>query len=571
MSLLFGMYRFGHGDVSFEPFKKTVLSVLSAKNRNTTTYEIKRFCLLKVDYGLFSDSGYHADVSGDVCAVAGEPFFNHGTSSDRYAQLRALHHRLQQGSIDVLNGCTGTYSLCAYNRENHSLTLATDKVGVRPIYYAAHNGTLYFSSSLKVMEALEEIPKVLKFRQCIEKCSLGYTLGANTIYEDIRVLRDGEHLKAEGNTWSTNYYFKWGDLSITQKDAGLLRKEVYDAFFEAVKKRAVHRDEALAFLSGGLDSRCIVAVLSELNKKVYAINSYAACDQDNVFAEMYGTAARVHRYVSTKREGRVDSTEKLLASTIGEAEARERWVQRMPAIFSGDGGSVGLGHVYIDSALNTLMARDESAGIEAYLQGKQFPLGILRKKHKKTFENSLYESVSREFGDLKQVDPSRRLYVFLMRNDQRCHLHGYFDNIDVYQKEMLLPFFDSDFLALIARAPVDGFLYHTFYHEWLQLFPAHVTAVPWQTYPGHVPCDIRFEKELSDQWEQKARGRALGHSLSLLSPRKASSRLDAFVPKYKRFSVPLLQIIGSRRYRYLSDIFRDLSLMCARATEIDLS
>ena len=42
---------------------------------------------------------------------------------------------------------------------------------------------------------------------------------------------------------------------------------------------------------------------------------------------------------------------------------------------------------------------------------------------------------------------------------------------------------------------------HTFYHEWLKLFPPSTTAVPWQTYPGHEPCPVSLPEGVPTQWD----------------------------------------------------------------------
>src|SRR5439155_1266079 len=43
--------------------------------------------------------------------------------------------------------------------------------------------------------------------------------------------------------------------------------------------------------------------------------------------------------------------------------------------------------------------------------------------------------------------------------------------------------------------------YHQFYVKWLDLFPAAVTSVPWQSYPGHVPCPLPIPPGLHYQWQ----------------------------------------------------------------------
>ncbi len=47
---------------------------------------------------------------------------------------------------------------------------------------------------------------------------------------------------------------------------------------------------------------------------------------------------------------------------------------------------------------------------------------------------------------------------------------------------------------------MDVCLYHDFYTQLFDKFPAEIKSVPWQTYPGHVPCPVVDKRELSYQW-----------------------------------------------------------------------
>ena len=75
-----------------------------------------------------------------------------------------------------------------------------------------------------------------------------------------------------------------------------------------------------------------------------------------------------------------------------------------------------------------------------------------------------------EMARVTPADPGRMPYLFLMFNDQRRKLEGLQANADLIRAEMLMPFFDMDFLALITAAEIDPFLGHGIYMDWLRLF-----------------------------------------------------------------------------------------------------
>ena len=91
-----------------------------------------------------------------------------------------------------------------------------------------------------------------------------------------------------------------------------------------------------------------------------------------------------------------------------------------------------------------------------------------------------------------------------MANDQFRHLHHHYEFIDEYRCELMTPFFDSDFLRYLLSIPIDRFLGHAFYYNWMERFPASVREVPWQAYPGHLPCPLPLspeEMQARSQWE----------------------------------------------------------------------
>ena len=79
-------------------------------------------------------------------------------------------------------------------------------------------------------------------------------------------------------------------------------------------------------------------------------------------------------------------------------------------------------------------------------------------------------------------------------------MESHFGAIDQHRLEYQMPFNDSEFLEYVTGIAVEPCLYHHFYVKWLSFFSAEVSAVPWQAYPGHVPCPVSVPKSLPDQW-----------------------------------------------------------------------
>ena len=187
-------------------------------------------------------------------------------------------------------------------------------------------------------------------------------------------------------------------------------------------------------------------------------------------------------------------------------------------MWSGDGGSVCIGYVYLSDCIVELLRRGlKRQAINEFLRFNRRGLAarrILGTLFAKISPNFTAQTMKAEVDQSSCGDPAMNVYIFLLENDQRRHLSAHFECIDMHRTELHLPLFDSDVLELMIAVPIEEGLYHRFYYDMLQHFPTIVRAVPWQAYPGHLPCPLPFPPGLMDQWQyykDKCRFRAFGN------------------------------------------------------------
>jgi hypothetical protein len=180
--------------------------------------------------------------------------------------------------------------------------------------------------------------------------------------------------------------------------------------------------------------------------------------------------------------------------------------ERPQLVWSGDGGSVGLGHVYLTDTVVALSraGRIEKATEEVRRQsGAYVSTCLLRDEFGKTVVDALHDGIREEIASWRPAEPGRLFYSFLMFNDQRRHMFNHFENLDLGRIEFHMPFYDTAFITGVFREPIDAFLRHGFYMDWIRRFPQSLTDVPWQAYPGHVPCHLPLPPDLSYQWTRR--------------------------------------------------------------------
>ena len=308
-------------------------------------------------------------------------------------------------------------------------------------------------------------------------------------------------------------------------------------------------------LSGGLDSRAIAAALYARGVRLHTFNFAPAGTQDQIYGAMFAREiGAAHEEVPMGPED--PHWSQMMADAYEDSPHRRGGRARERLIWSGDGGSVGLGHVYVyDSVVRLLEEGRLGEAVEEFLSVHQaaVPRRILNPAVSEALDGVLRAGVRAELEDLRCEDRGRALYLFLMHNDQRRHLARHFEDIDQHRLEFQLPFYDGDFLSSIVRAPVGLCLRHKFYMKWLGHFPAVARGVPWQAYPGHEPCPLATPPDLGTQWDPGARAaarkrRLLGQAAAML---RASDFPDELLKRHYLSLATWVYRAGLRDYGYL--------------------
>ena len=461
----------------------------------------------KVDIGAFREPGFFMDASGALSLLAGEPLLGNGARSfsNRLQDLTAIHEQALKHNWNVLREADGTFCMVHYQPQTGTLSLVADKLGVRPLYFWLDDELVVFASALRILEELSFVPKKMDLRAVTEVVALGTPLADRTPYAGISLLKSAEIVLITNERTSRSCYWRWDEVK-TEGDSKPSRlATVHDRFQSAVRRRNRNDRATAAYLSGGLDSRCIVAALCDSGVRVRTVNFARPGTQDyyfgNDFAEKIGS---IHQSIPKERGDSVPDYSALMAKALRGFNHDQRPEERPHLVWSGEGGSMLLGHIHLSESLIELMRAGKiDRAIEEFMQREQIdlPIKLFRPQILEDVRDVIRQGIHEELDHLQADDAGRNLYLFLVLNDQRRKLMAHFENIDQHRLEFQLPFFDAAFLASVMATPLDWCLRHRFYLKWLSLFPTAVTSVPWQAYPGHEPCPLPIPAELAYQWD----------------------------------------------------------------------
>lgn len=189
--------------------------------------------------------------------------FKLNTASDTEVLLELL--RLE--GIDALQQFNGMFAFAYWDEDKEKLILARDRLGIKPLYYKETKHGIIFASEIKSILAIESANNQVNRKLIDSYMSLGYCPGNETLYKDIHKIPPGHYLTVEDKKVTL---YKYWDMEFNKtQDFG---EEYYinktQELFEDSVNLQLRSDVPLGvFLSGGIDSSAVVAMMHKLGVK----------------------------------------------------------------------------------------------------------------------------------------------------------------------------------------------------------------------------------------------------------------------------------------------------------------
>jgi asparagine synthase (glutamine-hydrolysing) len=185
------------------------------------------------------------------------------TNSD----TETIVHAFEEYGADCVSHLRGMFAFAIWNKQDESLFIARDRVGKKPLFYAlTERGNFVFGSEMKVLLAHGEINREIDFSALDAYLTFGYVPEEFCIFKNVYKLLPGHFLSFKNGEIKTRKYwdFDYKKVSAVKTEAEyveILREKIK----EAVKVRLISEVPLGAFLSGGVDSSSVVAMMSQLS------------------------------------------------------------------------------------------------------------------------------------------------------------------------------------------------------------------------------------------------------------------------------------------------------------------
>ena len=234
-------------------------------------------------------------------------------------ELEALGHRFrssgdsevvlaayQQWGVDCAERFAGMFAIAFWNERERRLVLLRDRLGVKPLYYAWDGTSFWFGSELKALRAFAAWQPEIDRNALGEYLQFGYISAPRSIYRGVSKLDPGHWLELGevGEPVARAYWQPPADGARLEGSEEELEERLEELLVEAFRHRMVSDVPVGVFLSGGLDSTLVAALLQHYGGG--ELRTFTIGFDDARFDES-PHARRVAQYLGTRHTERIVS------------------------------------------------------------------------------------------------------------------------------------------------------------------------------------------------------------------------------------------------------------------------
>jgi asparagine synthetase B (glutamine-hydrolysing) len=376
----------------------------------------------------------HAESEdGRFCAIASGKIFNQPNDSEASYLLRVV----RDDRLDDLSEVNGQFCGAVYDRNIHRLFLITDRLASFPLHIYERNGDIVFATQLHTLIAHPEVPKRADQAAIAQLFTMQRTIGAFTPIAGVSALPAGSVVSVDREGRQERRYWRLA-WKVSDKSQTETADALALALRHAVARQAQDEKTAL-LLSGGVDSRLVLAAAPERRLSCWTTASYQANPELEKARRIAAMFSAEHHALVVPPADTLPILEQTVIESSGLYPASTPMSAFLPAV--GDAANVALtGH-----------------GLDYTLRGYYLPAKFLEVAGSRTRLPTLRGIASRPSGkdvfeNLRQ-GPPRTVIDRIVRQDKRDE---WWASQEASMEKVLAPWLDSE----DPYNAWDGFLLH---------------------------------------------------------------------------------------------------------------
>ena len=366
------------------------------------------------------------------------------------SDTEAIVHAYDEYGTECPRYLRGMFAFAIWDERAKSLFLARDRVGKKPLLYAQLNGQLVFGSEFMALLQHPDVSRDVNYEAIHHYLSFICVPAPLTAYQAIRKLQPGHSLLWKNGEikleryWQLDFSHK---ISINEEEAG---ERVVDLLRDAVRVRLMSEVPLGAFLSGGIDSSAIVALMAQESSEKVKTFSIGFEEQD--FSELHH-ARRVAEHVGAEHHEfivRPDAMEILptLVEHYGEPFA--------------DSSAIPSYYVSRETRKYVTVALNGDGGDECFAGYERYAAMNLAQRYAKVLpaviRNGVIRNVARALPEFQsRANPLRKAQRFLAAASL-SPVQRYLRWVSAFDEQAKLNLYSSDFRNETAAFSTIGFL-----------------------------------------------------------------------------------------------------------------
>lgn len=222
----------------------------------------------------------------------GHKFYTH-------TDTEVIVHLYEEYQEKFAEHLTGMFAIAVWDKRQKKLILARDRLGIKPLYYSeGSNGLLFGSETKAILQG--GIERDVDLQALHDYLSLNYVPGPRSIFKHVRSLPPGHVLTCSGKSVAIAPYWELqyppASANGNRRSEESYCEELYELLCTTVKQHLISDVPLGVFLSGGLDSSTLVALMSKVSSqpiRTFSIGfeekSYNELDYARIVAQEFGT------------------------------------------------------------------------------------------------------------------------------------------------------------------------------------------------------------------------------------------------------------------------------------------
>ncbi|MCA9247604.1 MAG: asparagine synthase (glutamine-hydrolyzing) [Planctomycetales bacterium] len=271
------------------------------------------------------------------------------------SDTEVLVHLYEEFGLEFATYLNGMFAIALWDASRRRLVLVRDRLGKKPLYYTWTADGIVFGSELKCLIASGEISNEMDPAALYHYFNLGYVPHPFSIYKQVRQLEPAEQIVVEQGEFTRQHYWRVPpavDTSCSMDDAITKLQYLLD---DSVRLRMMSDVPLGAFLSGGLDSSIIVALMARHSSqpiKTFHIDFEGPAHSERQFAKSVAQRYGTDHYELKVEASAIDVFDSLVDAfdePFGDASAIPTYYvsqltrQHVTVALAGDGGDESFG------------------------------------------------------------------------------------------------------------------------------------------------------------------------------------------------------------------------------------